>query len=214
MAARSPRKRASSSVPPFAGRRASEAEEAVRMLIRWAGDDPGARRPARHAVARDARLRGIFRRLPVDPVELLQRTFEETDGYDEMVVLEGHPLREPLRASSRADHRQRAYRLSAEQARRRHLQARAAGRCLCQATADPGEDDGADRQHAERCAAAQRRRRGDRGGASMHDDARRAQARRRRWSPSRMLGAFRSDPSTRREFLAHIDLDGNSLANV
>jgi hypothetical protein len=29
-----------------------------------------------------------------------------------------------------------------------------------------------------------------------------------------MLGAFRTDPSTRREFLAHIDLDGHSFANV
>ena len=87
-----------------------------------------------------------------------------------------HPLRIPLRASSGADHRPRPYRLSAEQARRRHQQAGARARDLCPAAADPGEDDGADRQHHRRGAAAQGRRRRHRRLAPMHDHARRAQA--------------------------------------
>ena len=65
----------------------SEAEEAVRTLLRWAGDDP--RRegllgtPGRVARA----FEEFFRGYDTDPVELLQRTFEEVEGYDEMVVL-------------------------------------------------------------------------------------------------------------------------------
>ena len=72
------------------------------------------RGPARDAGPRGALLRGVLRRLrTIDPVELLQRTFEEVDGYDEMVVLQRHPLREPLRAPHGADHRQGARRLPA-----------------------------------------------------------------------------------------------------
>jgi GTP cyclohydrolase I len=65
----------------------AEAERAVRTLIEWAGDDPGREglkgTPARVAKAFEEYFSGYG----VDPVELLQRTFEETDGYDEMVVL-------------------------------------------------------------------------------------------------------------------------------
>jgi GTP cyclohydrolase IA len=65
----------------------SEAEEAVRTLIRWAGDDPMreglAGTPGRVARA----FEEFFAGYDEDPVALLQRTFEETDGYDEMVVL-------------------------------------------------------------------------------------------------------------------------------
>ena len=63
------------------------AERAVRTLIEWAGDDPGREglkgTPARVAKAFEEYFSGYG----TDPVELLQRTFEETDGYDEMVVL-------------------------------------------------------------------------------------------------------------------------------
>ncbi|WP_029008566.1 GTP cyclohydrolase I FolE [Azospirillum halopraeferens] len=65
----------------------AEAEEAVRTLIRWAGDDPDREglvgTPDR--VVRS--YREFFAGYEADPVDLLQRTFEETDGYDEMVVL-------------------------------------------------------------------------------------------------------------------------------
>ena len=70
--------------PP--NRAAREAEEAVRTLLLWAGDNPE-REGLGHAGAGGARLRGFFAGYADDPVALLQRTFEETDGYDEMVVL-------------------------------------------------------------------------------------------------------------------------------
>ena len=64
-----------------------EAEAAVRTLLRWACDDPereGLREtPKRVADAYEE----FFVGYSVDPVELLARSFEETDGYDEMVVL-------------------------------------------------------------------------------------------------------------------------------
>ncbi|HLY58292.1 MAG TPA: GTP cyclohydrolase I FolE [Stellaceae bacterium] len=65
----------------------AEAEEAVRTLLRWAGDDPAreglAGTPERVARAYEEWFAGYHE----DPEELLQRTFEEVEGYDEMVVL-------------------------------------------------------------------------------------------------------------------------------
>jgi GTP cyclohydrolase I len=65
----------------------AEAEEAVRLLIRWAGDDPnreGMRdTPARVARAYEEWFAGYFE----DPREYLKRTFEEVAGYDEIVLL-------------------------------------------------------------------------------------------------------------------------------
>ena len=64
-----------------------EAEEAVRTLLRWAGDDPG-REGLRDTPARVTRAYGEwFRGYDEDPEADLQRTFEEVEGYDEMVVL-------------------------------------------------------------------------------------------------------------------------------
>ncbi len=64
-----------------------EAEAAVRTLLRWTGDDPDREglvdTPARVVRAYEE----FFAGYDVDPVELLARSFEETDGYDEMVVL-------------------------------------------------------------------------------------------------------------------------------
>lgn len=64
-----------------------EAEAAVRVLLRWAGDDPDreglAGTPERVARAYEE----FFAGYQADPMDLLQRTFEEVDGYDEMVVL-------------------------------------------------------------------------------------------------------------------------------
>jgi GTP cyclohydrolase I len=63
------------------------AEAAVRTLIQWAGEDPDREgligTPERVARAYEEWFAGYDE----DPVELLARTFEETDGYDEMVVL-------------------------------------------------------------------------------------------------------------------------------
>jgi GTP cyclohydrolase IA len=64
-----------------------EAEQAIRTLLRWAGDDPTREglidTPARVARAYEE----FFAGYAVDPVALLERTFEETDGYDEIVLL-------------------------------------------------------------------------------------------------------------------------------
>ena len=65
----------------------AEAEEAVRTLLRWACDDPN-REGLRDTPARVVRsYEEFFAGYHVDPVALLERTFEETDGYDEMVLL-------------------------------------------------------------------------------------------------------------------------------
>ncbi len=65
----------------------AEAEAAVRTLLRWAGDDPDREglvgTPGRVVRA----YREYFAGYDDDPVEILQRTFEETDGYDEIVLL-------------------------------------------------------------------------------------------------------------------------------
>ncbi len=64
-----------------------EAEEAVRTLLRWAGDDP-AREGLLDTPGRVVRAyEEWFRGYEEDPVAMLQRTFEEVEGYDEMVVL-------------------------------------------------------------------------------------------------------------------------------
>ena len=66
---------------------AEEAEAAVRTLIRWAGDDPsreGLRDTPRRVVKSYKELFGGY---AIDPVSLLERTFEEVDGYDEIVLL-------------------------------------------------------------------------------------------------------------------------------
>ncbi len=70
----------------------AEAEDAVRTLIRWAGDNP--RRsgmvgtPARVARAYEEWFAGYRE----DPREYLSRTFEEVAGYDEIVVLRDIPF--------------------------------------------------------------------------------------------------------------------------
>ena len=64
-----------------------DAEEAVRTLLRWAGEDPnreGLRDTPKRVVSAYA---DWFSGYSVDPGEYLRRTFEEVEGYDEMVVL-------------------------------------------------------------------------------------------------------------------------------
>lgn len=64
-----------------------EAEEAVRTLIRWAGDDPEREglidTPKRVVNA----YRDWFAGYAVSPEDYLRRTFEQVGGYDEMIVL-------------------------------------------------------------------------------------------------------------------------------
>jgi GTP cyclohydrolase I len=64
-----------------------QALEAVRTLLRWAGDEPtreGLRDTPKRVV--DA-YKEWFSGYTEDPEEFLRRTFEEVAGYDEMIVL-------------------------------------------------------------------------------------------------------------------------------
>jgi len=64
-----------------------EAEDAIRTLLRWAGDDPN-REGLIDTPARVVRsYEEFFAGYEADPKDLLNRTFEEIDGYDEMVLL-------------------------------------------------------------------------------------------------------------------------------
>ncbi len=64
-----------------------EAQRAVETLIRWAGDDP-AREGLRGTPERVVKAyEEFFDGYAIDPLDLLQRTFEEVEGYDEMVLL-------------------------------------------------------------------------------------------------------------------------------
>lgn len=67
----------------------AEVEKAFRTIIRWAGDDPArpglAETPARMARA----FEEFFAGYALEPEVILQKTFEEIEGYDEMIVLRG-----------------------------------------------------------------------------------------------------------------------------
>jgi len=64
-----------------------QAEEAVRVLIRWAGDDPD-REGLKSTPGRVVRAyEEYFAGYATDPADVLGRTFKETNGYDEIVVL-------------------------------------------------------------------------------------------------------------------------------
>lgn len=67
----------------------AKVEEAFRTIIRWAGDDPG--RPG--LIETPQRLTRAFEEFFAgygqDAPRILERTFEEIEGYDEMIVLRG-----------------------------------------------------------------------------------------------------------------------------
>src|SRR5215207_1455529 len=69
-----------------------EVQDAVRTLIRWAGDDPEREglldTPARVARAWKEYAKGY----EDDPAWHLSRTFEEVGGYDEIVLLKDIPF--------------------------------------------------------------------------------------------------------------------------
>src|SRR6478735_6564092 len=67
----------------------ADVEAAFRTIIRWAGDDPE-RDGLMETPARVARaFEEFFVGYAQDPVDILQKTFEEIEGYDEMIVLRG-----------------------------------------------------------------------------------------------------------------------------
>ncbi len=74
-------------LPAVARPSRQEAEAAVHTLLLWAGDDP-TREGLLGTPDRVVRsYEEFFAGYAVDPVALLERTFEETDGYDEIVLL-------------------------------------------------------------------------------------------------------------------------------
>ena len=67
----------------------AEVEEAVRTILRWAGEDPTRdgliETPKRVTKAYEEYFAGYA----MDPKEILNKTFEEIEGYDEMISLRG-----------------------------------------------------------------------------------------------------------------------------
>jgi GTP cyclohydrolase IA len=192
----------------------AEAEEAVRTLIRWAGDDPGREgllgTPDRVIRA----FREYFSGYDEDPVGLLQRTFEETDGYDEIVMLKD------IRFESHCEHHLAAIigkvhiaylpnnrvvgisklaRLVDVYAKRLQIQEKMTSQIantLDEVLQPKGV--GVVIEAAHQCMTT----RGTHKPGTM-------------MVTSRMLGAFRSDPTTRREVLAMIGTPGGAkLDNV
>jgi GTP cyclohydrolase I len=64
-----------------------QALDAVETLIRWAGDDPTREGLAGTPERVVSSFEEFFEGYTVDPREILERTFEEVEGYDEMVLL-------------------------------------------------------------------------------------------------------------------------------
>jgi GTP cyclohydrolase IA len=69
-----------------------QAEEAVRTLMAWAGDDPR-RQGLKDTPSRVARAyKEWFKGYGEDPEAMLKRTFDETAGYDEIITLRDIPF--------------------------------------------------------------------------------------------------------------------------
>lgn len=69
-----------------------EAEDAVRVLLRWAGDDP-TREGLLDTPKRVAKsYRELFAGYEQDPEDVLGRTFDEVGGYDDMVLVKDIPF--------------------------------------------------------------------------------------------------------------------------
>jgi GTP cyclohydrolase I len=190
----------------------AEAEEAIRTLIRWAGDDP-TREGLRGTPERVARAyREFFRGYDQDPETILKRTFEETDGYDEMIVLKD------MRFESHCEHH------LAPIIGRAHIAYLPRHRVVGISKLARLLDCYAKRMQIQEKLTAQiantlQEVLQPRGVAVVVDAAHQCMTTRGVHKPgtsmvtSRMLGAFRTDPSTRREFLAIIGLPPSTMAS-
>jgi GTP cyclohydrolase I len=191
-----------------------QAEEAVRTLILWAGDDPS-REGLRDTPARVTRAyEEFFAGYGQDPAEILKRTFSEVEGYDEMIVMsdirfESHcehhmvPIIGKAHVGYLPDKRvvgiSKLARLVEVYARRLQVQEKMTVQIAdtLQEILQP------------------------RGVAVVIEAAHQCMTTRGVHKPgvglitSRMVGAFREDPSTRREFLAVIGRSvGGTLPNT
>ena len=78
--------------PPFNGAIEPAVAQAFRTILAWIGEDPE-RDGLRETPDRLLRAyREYFAGYSQDPEQVLRKTFEEMDGYDEMVVLRGIPF--------------------------------------------------------------------------------------------------------------------------
>jgi GTP cyclohydrolase I len=212
MKATASRKRKNSpSTPKRPGR--DEALQAVRTLIRWAGDDPD-REGLVETPDRVVRsYEEFFSGYGQDPADVLAKTFSEVDGYDEMIVMndirfESHcehhmvPIIGKVHIGYLPSHRvvgiSKLARLVEVYARRLQIQEK-----MTVQIADT-------LQQVLR----------PKGVAVVIEAAHQCMTTRGVHKPgaalvtSRMLGAFRSDPTTRREFLAIIGRSSGTLANI
>ena len=190
----------------------AEAEEAVRTLIRWAGDDPDREglldTPSRVLRAYHEWFGGYAE----DPAEHLARTFEEVSCYDEPVTLRGIAFR------SCCEHHMAPINGVA------HISYVPVGRVVGLSKLARVVDCVArrlqvqERMTAEIAAAIEEVLQ-PRGVAVVIDASHQCMTTRGVHKPgtsmvtSRMLGAFRTDPSTRREFLAIIGLPPSTVAS-
>ncbi len=186
----------------------TQAEEAVRTLLRWAGEDPAREglvdTPKRVVKA----YRDWFSGYDEDPGEYLRRTFEEVEGYDELVVLRG------IEFESHCEHHMapiigRAHvgylpdrkvvgisklaRVVDGFARRFQVQEKLTAQiahCIAETLQPRGVGVVIDAQHECMTTRGVHKR-----GVSM--------------VTSQMLGTFREDARTRAEFLRFIDIDGH-----
>ncbi len=181
----------------------AEAEEAVRVLLRYAGDDPTREglvgTPDRVVRSYDE----FFSGYRIDPEEILARTFEETDGYDEMIVLKS------IRLESHCEHHLLPIIGHA------HVGYLPANRVVGISKLARVVDAYAKRMQIQEKLTAQiantlQKVLNPRGVAVVIEAAHECMPTRGVHKPgvtmvtSRMLGAFRDDPRTRREFLAMI----------
>ena len=186
----------------------AEVEEAVRTLIRWSGDDPDREgligTPDRVARAYEEWFAGY----QDDPDELLQRTFEEVAGYDEMVLMrnihyvshcEHHmaPIIGRVHIGYLPDNRvvgiSKLARLVQSYAKRLQIQERMTAEIantIDRVLAPQGVAVVVEGMH----------------GCMTSRGVHQAQA---TLVTSRMLGVFRDRPETRQEFLSAIDLRAN-----
>ncbi len=185
-----------------------DAEGAIRTLIRWAGDDPAREglldTPARVARTYEEFFSGYF----TSPRSLLERTFEEVDGYDEIVLLrdirfESHCEHHMAPIIGKAHvgylpHRRvvgisKLARVVEVYAKRLQIQEKMTAQVanLINDVLQP-KGTAVIIEAAHQCMTT---RGVHKTGVTM--------------ATSRMLGAFRDDPTTRREFLAMI---GNSIS--
>jgi len=191
----------------------TEAEAAVRTLLRWAGDDPE-REGLKGTPSRVVRaFEEYFSGYGSDPNELLQRTFEETDGYDEMVVLKD------IRFESHCEHH------LAPIIGKAHVAYLPKKRVVGISKLARLVELYAKRLQIQEKMTAQIANTLDevlqpKGVAVVIEAAHQCMTTRGVHKPgvtmvtSRMLGAFRTDPSTRREFLAIIGQPASAIANA